>query len=571
MAIDGATHLKAVRVTAVLDTTRGPIFVQSTDASGIIKTKHFLADDAIRACEKVGWEHVFVICMDGACESTLKLLEKGEFTPVDVEKMPYFRGLTAAQQKVVTWALRRILVQRCAAHAANLVAESIAAEFPEAVQWSVKIVMFLSQHNFIYAAMLRSGHHALTMAVETRYVSQVYSTEALVKAWAAIKSVLFSQATGVWVRSRNTPASKQAHAEICAFIAVDANKEMLEQFVGVMKGIRQLIRVMDSETPNLCHAKPAFDRAREVSVGEARLLGPELATKVDRIFRDRAVDCVSHAAWAAMTVVPAYGLDASKPLPADAIRHLFNLMKVYLSARDGPRTAISPACQAGMVLFFQYTKGETIFATYKPELDAVAKDPVAYWRLVHVYAGDEFKPAIDFFIRLATAYAGQGSSERQHKVVKTLRTKQRNRMSAKVTEALQLIRSTQRMEEARLAGKTTMPCLKAIRLQIAEVIEEAEEEEEEANDGAGGGGGGGGGGANGGVEGEAIAANPPPPAWNYVLEYIRAGRANDGDREGLNDLFDNEENVEDAEAALEGNGAAAAVAAAAAAGSGSGV
>jgi len=171
--------------------------------------------------------------------------------------------------------------------------------------------------------------------------------------------------------------------------------------------------------------------------------------------------------------------------------------------------------------------------------------------------------------RLVSAFAGQGSAERQHKVVKTLRTKQRNRMSAKVTEALQLIRSTQRMEEARLAGKTTMPCLKAIRLQIAEVIEEAEEEEEEANDG--GGGGGGGGGANGGVEGEAIAANPPPPAWNYVLEYIRAGRANDGDREGLNDLFDNEENVEDAEAALEGNGAAAAVAAAAAAGSGSGV
>jgi len=142
-------------------------------------------------------------------------------------------------------------------------------------------------------------------------------------------------------------------------------------------------------------------------------------------------------------------------------------------------------------------------------------------------------------------------------------------MTAKVTEALQLIRSTQRMEEARVAGKTTMPCLKAIRFQMAAAMEEVEEaaaEEEDAN-GGGVNDGAGGGGANGVDAGDAIVPDPPPLAWNYVLQYMRAGRANDGEGEGLID-FDNEENVEDAEAALEGNGAAAA-AAAAAAGAGS--
>jgi len=166
----------------------------------------------------------------------------------------------------------------------------------------------------------------------------------------------------------------------------------------------------------------------------------------------------------------------------DATVELYKAGKRYLSDVRGPPTATTPAFLSLQTLYMQFRNDEGIFLTWKEDLKAVEGDPVAYWRMVAVYAGDAYKPAIDFFIRLVTAHAGQGCAERQNKNTKKHRTVVRNRQSHIVTKAYMEIDSVLRMERAIEEGKATMPYLKAVRLEIDAMLEEEEEEEEEGEE-----------------------------------------------------------------------------------------
>ena len=491
---DGAKHRKRNVLNAALMTQKGPLFVQATDASGVYKSSEYLADDVIRACSSIGWSNVFLVAMDGAgvCIRCLAILQQTANPPMDVTRMPFFSGLTDAGKREVMAALRRIFTQRCATHAGDLVANGIGKLFEEAVRMSVKLITFLSQHDFIYTTMMRlPGHHALVMAVETRFAKQIYSTERILKDMAAIKAVLNDAGeVAAWL-NKQMPSVRALHKEVTEWIALDTNLQKLRDFVAVEVPVRVFIRRTDGHAPSLGHLWADYHCMRNECLAEAGKIGGAIEIGVRAVFEGRERDCVSDAALAAAAVMPEYALDKrrSPALPASAQVALLKMMKRYFSDPAILADTITPHYSAGNQLYVQFARGTHVFETYKDELDAAhtTGGAVFYWENVAIFAGDEFKPAIGFFIRLVTAHGGQGGAERQNKQVKKFRTTTRNRQTHKVTAAYMEIDMTLRMRDAVTAGQQMMPYLKAVRRAIQDALEDADEEDEGQGGGDGGG------------------------------------------------------------------------------------
>ena len=287
---DGAKHRKRNVLNAALMTHKGPLFVQATDASGVYKSSEYLADDVIRACSSIGWPNVFLVAMDGAtvCIRSLAILTQTANPPMDVTRMPFFSGLTDAGKKEVMAALRRIFTQRCATHAGDLVANGIGKLFEEAVQMSVKLITFLSQHDFIYTTMMRlPGHHALVMAVETRFAKQIYSTENILKDMAAIKGVLNDAGeVAAWL-NKQMPSVRALHKEVTEWIALDSNLQKLRDFVAVEVPVRVFIRRTDGHAPSLGHLWADYHRMRDACLAEADKIGGAVEIGVRAVFAGR--------------------------------------------------------------------------------------------------------------------------------------------------------------------------------------------------------------------------------------------------------------------------------------------
>ena len=541
---DGAKHYKRNILNAALMTHKGPLFVQATDASGVFKSSEVLADDVIRACSAIGWHNVFLVAMDGAqvCIRSLAILQQTAVPPMDVEQMPFYGGLTEAGQKEVMAGLRRTFPQRCATHAGDLVANDIGKMFEDAIHWSVKLVVFLSQHDFVYTMMLRMpGAHALVMAVETRFAKHIYSTEHLLNDMATIKAVLNGGEVAAWVQKQKASV-RTAHREVTEWVALDANLKKLRDFVAVEEPVRLFIRRTDAHAASLGHIWADYQLMRSNSIAAAHKLGPDVEGGVRAVFDGRGVgrdyvpgrerDCVSEAALAAAAVMPEYALDTRRPLPAPAKVALLKMMKRYFSDPALLVDNVTEQYSAGNTLYIQFTKGSHVFETYKEELEAALKTGGAetFWENVAIFAGDQYKPAIAFFIRLVTAHGGQGGAERQNKQVKKFRTTTRNRQTHKVTAAYMEIDTTLRMRDAVTAGRQVVPYLKAVRWAIQDALDEAEEGEEEGEEegaGAGGGGGGGDGDGGGGLDGEAQRPQRPL-GYQALLGIFHRGVDKDG-------------------------------------------
>ena len=497
---DGAKHHKRNVLNAALMTHKGPLFVQATDASGVYKNAEYLADDVMRACSTIGWRNVFLVAMDGAgvCMRCLAILQQTAVPPMDVEQMPFYDGLTEAGQKDVMAGLRRIFTQRCATHAGNLVANDIGKMFEEAIRWSVKLVVFLSQHDFIYAMMLQMpGDHALVMAVETRFAKQIYSTEHLLKDMVTIKAVLNGGAVAEWLLKQKANV-RAAHKEVTEWVALDSNLDKLRDFVAVEVPVRVFIRRTDGHAPSLGHTWADYHVMRSACIAAAQKLGPAIEEGVREVFDGRGVgrdhvrgrerDCVSDAALAAAAVMPEYALDQRRGLPNTAGQKLLRMMRQYFSDPTSAEHGMTPAYTAGKTLYIDFTKGAAIFESNKDELEDAFKTggAQAYWANVALFADDQYQPAIGFFIRLVTAHSGQGGAERQNKQVKKFRTTTRNRQTHKVTAAYMEIDTTLRMRDAVTVGRQTVPYLKAVRWAIQDALDEAAEDEEQGGGERGG-------------------------------------------------------------------------------------
>ena len=397
---DGAKHHKRNVLNAALMTHKGPLFVQATDASGVYKNAEYLADDVMRACSTLGWRNVFLVAMDGAtvCIRCLAILQQTANPPMDVEQMPFYGGLNDARQKEVMAGLRRIFTQRCATHAGDLVANDIGKHFLEAIRWSVKLVVFLSQHDFIYTMMLQMpGHHALVMAVETRFAKQIYSTEHLIKDMATIKAVLNGGEVAAWLEHQRANV-RAAHKEVTEWVALESNLDKLRDFVAVEVPVRVFIRRTDGHAPSLGHTWADYHDMRSACLAAAQKLGPAIEEGVRVVFDGRGVgrdyvpgrerDCVSDAALAAAAVMPEYALDQRRPLPNTAGQKLLKMMRQYFSDPTSTDHTMSAEYTAGKALYIDFTKGAAIFETNKDELEDALKTggAQAYWANVPPFA-----------------------------------------------------------------------------------------------------------------------------------------------------------------------------------------
>jgi hypothetical protein len=118
---DGVKNVKRQCLNTVLQ--RGVLFLQSTDASGVAcKNAEYLQQDINKAIGLVGKQNAFIVCMDGACKKTLKLLEAEH---------------------------PKIFGQRCATHRCNLLYADIGKLFPDPIKLVVRLMRMVLNHTFL--------------------------------------------------------------------------------------------------------------------------------------------------------------------------------------------------------------------------------------------------------------------------------------------------------------------------------------------------------------------------------------------------------------------------------------
>ena len=109
-------------------TTKGSFFVQLTNATGCHKTAEFLFEDIKTAIAKIGPENVFIVCMDGACQKTLRLINDG---------------------------IPKVFGQRCSTHGCSLLMADIAKSFVDELKLIGMLLHFVCNHDGIYDVLCK--------------------------------------------------------------------------------------------------------------------------------------------------------------------------------------------------------------------------------------------------------------------------------------------------------------------------------------------------------------------------------------------------------------------------------
>jgi hypothetical protein len=117
---DGAKNRRRNALNSVLMTSKGTFFVQSTDASGKFKSAVYLFEDIQRAIEEIGAQYVFIVCMDGACKKTLRLI--GGF-------------------------YKQIFGQRCSTHGTSLLLKDLGLLFGFEIEHAIRLLHFICHHD----------------------------------------------------------------------------------------------------------------------------------------------------------------------------------------------------------------------------------------------------------------------------------------------------------------------------------------------------------------------------------------------------------------------------------------
>ena len=177
---DGAKNRRRNALNTSLQTSKGSYFVQSTDASGIYKSAEYLAEDIAKAYLVICIKNVFVLCMDGACEKTLRLVDA---------KYP------------------KVFGQRCSTHGSSLLMSGIGGLFGTEVDLCARLLHFMVNHDAIFALLMKQQGSLMLLGVcETRFGSVVYSIERIVRD----KEFIINVFTGQGLREiLQQPSTKQ--------------------------------------------------------------------------------------------------------------------------------------------------------------------------------------------------------------------------------------------------------------------------------------------------------------------------------------------------------------------------
>lgn len=408
---DGAKWRKRSLINSVLMTANGPFFCQSTDATGLFKGADYLLKDIKSAIRCVGAENVFIVSLDGACKKTLRLIENEP-------------------------TMHRIFPQRCTTHGCNLLIADIGKLFKWEITLCVRLVKFVCNHDSVFAILKAiPGALQLLGAVETRFASQIYSSERILADKIYLKEMFHGAAIREYMRRAPQDQNDEYTALQDDLISNAVAWERIRIFVAIEDPFRQLLRISDGHEPNLHLIAYGFEVAKikstaAVVAAEAQYpeLYPGLKNDVDSIVKKRKKDIVSTLCLAAAMVSPGFVYLPEGDNMYDPEGGKEALMAVIDRYYRGD---IVKQIEALKVYQDFREKTGTHFGSERMKYMAQKDSADNFWKVSKL----AFTEGSELFKKLVNGYAGQGESERMNKMVKKFRSTERNRQTHIVTSS----------------------------------------------------------------------------------------------------------------------------------------
>lgn len=430
-------------------TAAGAFFAKSTDATGKFKDAKFLLDDIVAAISNVGAENVFIVALDGACKSTLRMIWNSP-------------------------QLRQIFPQRCTTHGCNLLIADIGKLFLWEVTMCVRLVKYVCNHDTIFAILQNMpGSLQLLGAVETRFASQIYSCERILADEVHLKELFSGAPLREFITTR-APADLRAEHQALSnqFIYNQETWDRIRIFVGVELPVRTLLRISDGHKPNLAEICPVYDHMKRDSLAEASkaeikfpLYYEGLYRNCNNIFQKREKDITSLLCLAAAMVLPkhVYVEDGNDVYVVEGGQAaVISVIDRYYEDVDKQIEALKN---------FQNFRSKSGELFGSPRLIHAGRNNTAddFWSLAVMVE----PVGCEVFRKLVNGYSGQGESERMNKQVKKFRTTTRNRQSHLVTSAYMELDSIYDMMRSKREGPkvgTYLECLRDKYRDVREIL-----------------------------------------------------------------------------------------------------
>ena len=449
---DGAKWRKRSLINSVLMTANGPFFCQSSDATGLFKGADYLLGDIKSAIATVGSDNVFKVALHGACKKTLRLIQNDT-------------------------TMHRVFPQRCTTHGCNLLVADIGKLFKWEISLCVRLVKLICNHDSIFSILkAMPGSLQLLGAVETRFASQIYSSERTLVDKVCLKEMFY----GAPIRDYMQRAPADQKAEFTTLeeelISNSLAWERIKTFVDVENPIRQLLRVSDGHVPNLSSIALGYDLAKgkcTAAIAAAEVKYPDvyagLNIAVTLLLEKRRRDIVTPLCLAATMVVPELvyieeGKDAYDPEGGkEALLAIID--RYYLGDIEKQVEALK------VYQDFRDRSGQH-FGNERMKYMAVNDSADKFWKVSTLFATE----GSELFRKLVNGYAGQGESERMNKMVKKFRTTNRNRQSHAVTSSYMELDMIYKM--IRKSGQTSAkaPYIDSLRDIITELTAEHQDQ-----------------------------------------------------------------------------------------------
>jgi len=449
---DGAKNRKRNALNSVLISKEGSFFVQSTDASGKYKSSEYLFDDIENAVKRIGADHVFIVCMDGACKKTLRLIDEKD-----------------------TGVFRRIFGQRCATHGCNLLLNDIGKLFQDEITLCTRLLKFMCCHDAVYCLFdnMNTCPH-LVGTCETRFASQVYSTERILDDKVELSRFFVShELEDLFQRPNTVVLLSEKEYLRKEFIQKDEAWELITIFYRIVEPIRILLRISDSNEPSLRKIAKLFDTCEKTCIKLAEdaytshpIRFPLLVANVTDYCIKRKSDIVSDLAKAAAMINPEHlYCDPDDQFDIEGGTNAFNnvMDKFYKCDDEGETRARK--------VYSEYIHKQGLFFGNKDRVQAAINNG-KFWEVAQTYY-DSKDGDCELFRKLYYGYCGQGESERLNKEVKYIRSINRNRQSHAITQAYLELKSLYKHQDKMQFGakKQKVSYLKAIRENFEDYLD----------------------------------------------------------------------------------------------------
>jgi hypothetical protein len=225
----------------------------------------------------------------------------------------------------------KIFPQRCSTHGCNLLVADVGKLFQWEILFCVRLVKFVSNHDGIFAIMMAMPNALVLLgAVETRFASQIYSSERVIEDKGALKVLFYGAPLREYLN--RSPAAQLAEYRALEeeFISNAATWERISIFVDVEFPLRKLLRTSDGHQPKLIEISFGFEEASRESLVAAAAAAArypdyhDLTEKITTILEKRKKDIVTPLCLAACMVHPSQIAGHIQPEGSELFRKLCN-------------------------------------------------------------------------------------------------------------------------------------------------------------------------------------------------------------------------------------------------------